>query len=122
MARIEGLEKLVARLRAEAAKRIKDSNVSVVVGYTAQYSIYVHENTQANHEVGQAKFLEQPARENRDKYGGIVKQSLQQGRTIAQSLLLAGLALQRDSQELCPIDTGNLRASAFTKLEQGGAT
>ena len=41
------------------------------------------------------------------------------GHVLAQALLAAGLRLQRESQMLVPIDTGNLRASAFTRLEQG---
>lgn len=36
---------------------------------------------------------------------------------MAQALLLAGLRLQRESQLLCPVLTGNLRNSAFTRVE-----
>lgn len=41
---------------------------SVVVAFDEEYAIYVHENLEAHHPVGQAKFLEQPLRENADKY------------------------------------------------------
>lgn len=37
----------------------------VRVGYTMEYAIYVHENLMAKHPVGQAKYLEQPARTER---------------------------------------------------------
>lgn len=68
---------------------------------------------------GQAKFLEAPARYLQDEMGNIVAKAMGAGKTMAQGLLLAGLRLQRESQGLVPIDTGNLRASAFTRLESG---
>lgn len=46
--------------------------VEVQVYYTQSYAIYVHENVGANFTVGQAKFLEEPARELGDKLGKIV--------------------------------------------------
>lgn len=68
---------------------------------------------------GQAKFLEQPARENRARYAAIVAGEMRKGRTLVEALLVAGLALQRDSQLLVPVDTGNLKNSAFTRPEGG---
>lgn len=68
---------------------------------------------------GQAKFLEQPARTMRTELADIVGKAVYARKTMAQALLLAGLALQRASQQLVPIDTGNLRASAFTRLAEG---
>lgn len=39
----------------------------IVVGYTAEYAIYVHEIVEAQHKEGkQAKYLEEPARVHRD--------------------------------------------------------
>lgn len=172
---IKGLEKVVAQLRDRLAKTTGgDRNVSVLVGYTQEYAVYVHEDLRAAHgarynalyiskkpgqvikktgklgktkiswnqaaidmgygnpdhflyagkaktrgENQQAKFLEQPARENQDVYAGIIATALKQGKTMAQALLLAGLRLQRDSQAIVPVDTGMLRASAFTRLETG---
>jgi hypothetical protein len=49
--------------------------------------------------------------------GDIVASAVKSGKTVAQALLLGGLFLQRKSQEIVPVDTGNLRASAFTRLE-----
>lgn len=136
--KIQGLESLVAKLRAKAASAAKDGDVSVVVGYTTEYAVWVHENLEAAHgqafnvkhaaeikaglehsrgPLQQAKFLEQPARENRADYAADVEKVVRAGKTLAQALLVAGLHLQRDSQELVPVDTGLLRASAFTRLE-----
>lgn len=128
--RFNGLAKKL-RAKVEAAG---DAEPVVLVGYTAAYALYVHENLEMKLKGqprshgkglywdpqgrGQAKFLEQPARENQTRYAEIVKAKLLEGKTLAQALLVAGLALQRDSQELVPIDTGNLRASAFTRPEE----
>lgn len=88
---------------------------TVKVGYTAQYAIYVHENLEANHpNGGQAKFLEQPARELKPVLKTIIQNSMKRGSTMEQGMLLAGLHLQGESQKLVPVDTGNLKASAFT--------
>ncbi len=138
MAQVEGLNKVVAALRAKLAARMTDTNVSCVVGYTAYYAIWVHENIELHppgmilagverwHGKGaywdpqgraQPKFLEGPFRRNKEIYARIVTGALRSGKTMAQALLLAGLQLQRDSMLLCPVDTGNLKASAFTRLE-----
>jgi hypothetical protein len=68
---------------------------------------------------GQAKFLEQPARElsNDGTLARIVMGAMAKGKTMLQGLLLAGLRLQRESQKLVPVDTGNLKSSAFTRIE-----
>lgn len=118
MAEILKLKSLVAKLQAKAAAAKKDLDASVVVGYTQSYAIYVHENLEANHPVGQAKFLEQPFRSMSGELKGIVFEALRKGKTMAQALLLAGLRLQRESQKLVPVDTGALKNSAFTRLEK----
>lgn len=90
----------------------------IVVGYTQKYAVYVHEILTNHHPVGQAKFLEQPAREMNSSGEGskIVKSVLQGGGTLEQALYTAGLELQRRSQQICPVDTGALKASAFTEI------
>lgn len=67
------------------------------------------------------KFLEGPLRELRDELRRIIAEALAAGRTPAQALLAAGLRLQREAQRRVPVDTGNLKASAFTRLEFGQA-
>lgn len=121
MAIIQNLERLYTKLRAKVAESIKGDDGVVVVGYTAAYAIHVHENLQAYHRVGQAKFLEQPARELGPEMAGDVRRIMKQGKTLTTALLVAGLRLQRESQKLVPIDTGALRASAFTRVEKGEA-
>ena len=49
----------------------------ILVGYTAEYAVFVHEIITAQHKAGkQAKFLEHPARTNRRKYLEIVGESI----------------------------------------------
>lgn len=117
MAKIEKLQEVVTLLQAKAAAMQAGGRASVIVGFTQAYAIHVHENLEAHHPVGQAKFLEQPARQLRGKIGDMVAQALRAGKTMAQALLLVGLRLQRDSQKLVPVDTGALKNSAFTRLE-----
>ncbi len=66
---------------------------------------------------GQAKFLEQPARELKREFSKIIVTACSRGAKLEQALLMAGLRLQRESQQLVPVDTGNLKASAFTRKE-----
>ena len=48
------------------------------------------------------------------------KQNSNMGNTFAVRLKRAGLYLQRQSQKIVPVDTGNLKASAFTRSRGTG--
>ena len=128
--KIEGVERVLAKLQA---MKNKNTNVTVLVGYTASYAVYVHENTEMKlagqkrrggkgrywDPQGKAgpKFLEGPAREMQEEIGQITAKAVKSGATLEQALLMAGLRLQRESQKRVPVDTGNLKASAFTRKE-----
>jgi hypothetical protein len=112
---IKGVLRQLNRLSKRYGRRDK---VSVIVGYTASYALKVHEDLNSHHEVGQAKYLEQPARELHPILGENVRKAVLRGATLLHGLYLAGLPIQRESQKLVPIDTGNLKASAFTRKEQ----
>lgn len=49
------------------------------IGYDEEYAIFVHENLLAHHPHGQAKFLEQPYRENRAYMQRIVARETARG-------------------------------------------
>lgn len=53
--------------------------VDLEVGYTMAYAVYVHEGVGKRFRVGQAKFLEQPARELRGRMSGIVRDEVRRG-------------------------------------------
>lgn len=121
MANVTGADKVQAIIRKAREKAGSGPPPEVVVGYTQNYGIYVHENLQAAHRPPtQAKFLEQPARElgANGTFTRIIQAAMAKGATLEQALLLAGLRLQRESQKLCPVDTGALRGSAFTRLKE----
>ena len=117
MAKVEGLKEVIAALKA------KDKHGRagrVVVGYSAEYAVHVHENLEVYHRVGQAKYLEQPARQYAGEISKLVRDALAKGFTLVQALFMGGLRLQRESQLLVPVDTGYLRSSAFTRVESEG--
>lgn len=97
---------------------VRGADASYVVGYTQSYAVYVHERLDVRHpNGGQAKFLEEPARALGKVYGGIVRAMIKKGKTVREAILACALRLQAESQKLVPVDTGALRASAFTKQE-----
>ncbi len=130
--RISGTDSLTTTL--ENHKK-RSRNASVIVGYTANYAMYVHEMTPKKPQwgrprqppkkgaywdptgKGQPKFLETPARQMSKEIVKIVETTWNKGGTILQGLYVGGLRLQRESQKLVPVDTGNLKASAFTRKE-----
>lgn len=117
---IEGVKELVAELKKRAAKAAGGSGDSAVVGYTANYALYVHEDLNARHAPGkQAKYLEQPYRELKPEIPKIIRETYKATGKITPGLLRAALRIQRESQLIVPVDTGNLKASAFTRLEKG---
>lgn len=112
MANVEGQDLLIAKLKAML---VAQQSVDVIVGYTAEYAIHVHEDLEAYHSNGEAKYLERPFKELGPTLFKIVVTAMKGGATVEQALLLAGLRLQRESQKLVPVDTGNLKSSAFTR-------
>lgn len=142
MPKMEGFDKVQALLGKLARKYSDDPKVSVIVGYTAAYAVHVHENIEMKGKglprtklsssgkkvkgrgyywdpqgKVQAKFLEQPARELKKEFNRIITTACKNGAKLGQALMMAGLRLQRESQQLVPVDTGNLKASAFTRKE-----
>jgi len=131
---IKKIERLLAKQKKALLGTREDTSPEVRVGYTANYAVYVHEmpvkhrgkprksgTGKGNYwdppSKGQNKFLEQPARElsNDGTLVDIVATAARKGATLLKALLLAGRRLQRDSQKLVPVDTGNLKNSAFTR-------
>ena len=113
-----GGKKVIAALLKQTRKYAKAKDV--VVGYATNYAIYVHENMKARHAPGkQAKYLEQPARQlnNDGTLGRIMKDVMTKDKsTVTQALYIAGLKIQRESQKVVPVATGNLKGTAFTRV------
>jgi len=116
--KLEGLRELLDALKRRQREWLANGKgATVVVGYTQNYALYVHEDLTAHHNVGQAKYLEQPAREFGNVIGKLVSETFRQTHNLTKSLLVGGLRLQRESQLLVPVRYGLLKASAFTRAE-----
>jgi len=55
---------------------MRGSNVSCVVGFDAPYAAFVHENLDAHHQTGQAKFLEDALKAKAPQYGPFVANAI----------------------------------------------
>jgi hypothetical protein len=118
VARIEGLDKLERTLSKLAGKYSEEGKMSVVVGCTQRYALHVHENMQARHNVGQAKFLESPAIEMQKELAEDITTAMSRGAKILVALRLAGTKLMRIAQLLTPVDTSALKSSFFVVEEE----
>ena len=122
--KIIGMDKLTAKLRKMGLDAKQLSSEGVVVGFTQRYAIYVHE-VQARHKPGkQWKYLESPFRTlmTTGELMRIIKEVYQKTKSLTKAFLVAGLRIQRVAQQIVPIDTGALKASAFTTLESNLST
>ena len=141
---IERADKVIDKLDHLRKLSQQHNNVGVIVGYTASYALHVHEmvgesgrpkrgkgiKRRKPHKGmywdpqgrGQSKFLEQPFREHQKELLEIITTVIKaqgnfaKGAGLDKGLMVVGLYLQRLSQELVPVDTGNLKGSAFTRL------
>jgi len=106
-------DKYIQKQLRKMAKKVDAEDV--VVGYTQDYAVYVHERTELKHKPGkQAKFLESPARNlSKEMFRGIKEVMIKTG-SLQVALAVAGLRLQAASQRIVPRDTSALAASAYT--------
>jgi len=142
ISQIKGVDKVIQKLQQELQKKLDSPKAvrgrSVIVGYTAAYALDVHENIKMKWKgiprkekikggkgkfwdpqgKAQAKFLEAPARKNAKQIGNVIRTAVQNGVSLEKAMVLGALLLQRESQKLVPVDTGNLKGSAFTKFEK----
>lgn len=110
---IPGIQDLLKKRQTSLGSKVLNS---IDIGYTAPYAIYVHEDLQANHTVGQAKFLEQPLRQNIQKVVANVSRAVASGRPLSEALLAEGKRIEILSKQLVPVDTGYLKKSSFVRV------
>lgn len=109
------------------------TQIVVIVGFTAAYAIYVHEAAEVlrgkkrpsgignywdPEPQAQSKYLEQPARQLKRELGKIVVQVTKTTGSLERGLIVAGLRLQAAAQKRVPVEYGNLKASAFTRVDK----
>lgn len=122
----------VRQLRDRAAQAQKEAHNSAVVGYDQRYALYVHEDLTMRHpRGGQAKFLTAPVYQYRDEIHEEIKKYMEKriskrkgtaasikDPVFTQALLRGAMFIRKMSLPLVPVDTGALKASAFTAVEQ----
>jgi hypothetical protein len=113
--KIENQERLLAKLRKIGVRFA--GRPQVVIGYEAPYALRVHEDLQAYHPNGSAKYLERPARENASELAVIVVNGMRRGQSLQEAELSAGGYLLKLSQERVPVQTGRLRDSGFVVIQ-----
>ena len=117
MIQVIGVDKVIASLKLREIDAKAASKAGARVGYTAAYAVHVHEINKNYRNGKEWKYLETPTRQlaNSGELGRIITTAYQGGASLQQSLVLAALRIQRDSQKRVPLDTGNLKGSAFTR-------
>jgi hypothetical protein len=111
---------LVRAFSRRAYRAAEDYRSQAVVGYAAPYALRVHEDLEAHHPNGQAKFLEQPARQYRREMADAVRADLAAGKTLSQAQRSACRVLLRESRKLVPVDTGLLKRSGYVDVVGAG--
>ena len=110
-----------AELRKLYRKSIAEGDSGVIVGFTQTYAVHVHEINMP-HRVGQWKFLQAAYMNQRPLIGKYVAKVYEKTRSLTKGLIAAGLKIQAVAQKLTPVDTGALKASAYTaKIEDAPA-
>lgn len=119
MPKITGSLSVVNRKLGERVKQARSANVSAVAGYTQTYSVYVHEDLDAAHAPGKtAKYLEAPLRQNFKFLIDLINEHYLRSQDLGAALLKGCHWLKEASQEIVPIDTGALQASAFSCMAE----
>lgn len=115
--KVDGIGAIEAAL-TKRAQMVRDNTLDkMVVGFTAPYAIYVHENLTARHRIGQAKFLEVAARKYQREIAEVVKRALASHTPLNSAIALGAIHLLRRAQQLCPVDTGFLRDSGYARVD-----
>lgn len=109
---VDGGRRLLGRLTTLAER---GAGADAVVGYSARYALFVHEDLEAHHPVGEARFLSRALRAGAPYRRAFIADALRRGRSLYQAVRDWAFVLKRDSQARCPVDTGVLRASAFVE-------
>ncbi len=126
-AEVLNVRKFLYAISNEKRRARENDKTRIVVGFSAPYAIFVHEDAVAIHRVGQYKFLETAAIETADEVGEIIAEHMRKKNAkmyIAQRK--AGHVILTRAQELCPVSedgsggnpAGFLRDSGFVVVEK----
>lgn len=116
MAKVSNVNRIINALKRLRKLSKTQYRASVTVGFTQNYALPVHEMVLWKHRVGQAKYLQMPLKMLKNQLRLDAISMVRSGNKVSTVLLILGLRVQRAAQKLTPVDTGALRASAFTCL------
>lgn len=121
--KIEGLNSLHNKFQALKVKAGRDKRkANASVGYAMPYAVYVHENLDAFHPTGQARFLSTAARRYRTQIANTIAVVSKRTKSVEQGVLAGAKLLLSLSQNLVPIDTRALYESGYACLTADAAT
>lgn len=112
---VTGMRAIMTKFDEMTLKHKK--KLRATVGYKAKYAAKIHEDLEMFHSNGQAKYLEQPARQYRKEMAEITRKNLQNKESLETSMRRAAEFLLERSQELVPVDTGFLKNSGYVKVD-----
>lgn len=124
---VHGLSQLQVQLTKYANKARRETKRKVLVGFSAPYAAYVHENVEmvlrglprpsgrgvywGPH--GQAKFLEEPARTLRAQIAARIAQVTKSTHSVTRGMYSGGVLLRDAAKARVPVEYGELRDSAY---------
>lgn len=112
-----GFPELIKRIKRMRTKdKLTGDKLEIVIGYKAPYAVYVHENLEAYHPVGQAKFLEVAIRRLAPVLRDMVVSKVRAKVSLRDALMQAAQYLLQESKKLVPVKTGLLRDSGFVEV------
>jgi hypothetical protein len=113
----QAFTKVAHNIKRIKENTIRETPITFGISFLAPHAIHVHEDLEAHHEQGQAKFVEQPLRENASDLSKMVKQLVREGKTLRQAILItANWVLEEKIKPIVPVDTGELRDSGKVKV------
>lgn len=92
------------------------ARASAEATYTAPYALWVHENLDARHRVGQAKFLTTAARLAAPRMRETARLAIANRDGVLVAAVRAARVLLAASRPLVPVDTGALRESGTVRV------
>jgi hypothetical protein len=114
--KIQGLPVVEQMLKYRRVEGAKIQNYRVIVGYSAYYAIYVHEDLTKNHKVGEAKFLENAAKVMENTLAQHVGNAVANMTDPPLAMLQAGYMLLEESNRRVPVDTGFLKSTGEVRI------
>ena len=129
-ATVKGVDELKRTLTKHGNRARKATLRRINVGFKAPYALYVHENTEMKWQGlprksgigvywgphGQAKFLEEPARELKPQIAARIVQVTRSTKSVFRGLYSGGVLLRNAAQKLVPVEYGELHDSAFIEV------